>query len=321
MSRKHLAVPMAAAAIGLLTLGACSTGPQSPAADTYAAPAKAAAANDAPKTPAVTLSAVQVDGLGQILTDQYGYTLYRFDMDSANPPLSKCDGLCATKWPPLTTDGAVQVSGVDQSVVGDITRGDGTKQVTVDGWPVYKFADDAVPGEVKGQGVNGTWFAVTPDGGKAGAQQAQQAQPAQRAQPAPAQPAQGPVRIVGADLPGFGPALADQDGFTLYLFTKDSKKPSKATCDGACAEKWPPVTDNGDVQVTGVDKALVGSVARADGTTQVTVGGWPVYRFSGDTDAGQTNGHGVGGTWFVIEPAGCKSAAPVQQQAPAGGGY
>ncbi|WP_291414077.1 SCO0930 family lipoprotein [Actinophytocola sp.] len=292
---------MAAAAIGLVTLSACTCGPQSPT-DTYAPPPTKVAAAGVQQAADVTLSAVEVDGLGQILTDQDGYPLYRFTMDSAEPPRSNCDTACAAKWPPLTSEVDIEVSGVDRSLIGTVTRDDGTNQVTVNGWPVYKFADDAAPGEVNGQGVNGTWFAVTPDGGKAGAQPEQS----------------GPVQVVAAELPGFGPALTDQDGQTLYLFTKDSKAPSKSVCNGACAEKWPPVIDDGNVQVTGLDKAIIGSVTRDDGTEQVTVGGWPVYRYEGDTDAGQTNGHGVAGTWFVIEPAGCKSAAPVQpREAPA----
>lgn len=305
MSRKHVVITMATAAVGLVTLSACTSAPQAPT-DSYAPPTNVAAAADVQQVADVTLSAVEVDGLGQILTDQDGYTLYRFTMDSAQPPTSTCDTACAAKWPPLTSEVDIEVSGVDRSLIGTVTRDDGANQVTVNGWPVYKFTGDVAPGEVNGQGVHGTWFAVTPDGGKAGAQPEQS----------------GPVQIVAADLPGFGPALTDQDGRTLYLFTKDTKAPSKSVCDGACAELWPPVPDDGDVQVTGVDKAIVGSVTRADGTEQVTVGGWPVYRYANDTDAGQTNGHGVAGTWFVIEPAGCKSAAPIQppaqpQEAPA----
>ena len=67
----------------------------------------------------------------------------------------------------------------------------------------------------------------------------------------------------------------------------------------------------------GVDPALVGTVTRSDGSEQVTVGNWPVHQFVKDTAPGQTNGHGVGGVWFVIEEEGCKSTAPVSIDEPA----
>ncbi|MFF7249038.1 hypothetical protein ACFZBU_34610 [Embleya sp. NPDC008237] len=107
--------------------------------------------------------------LGAIVTDDAGFTLYRFDKDTAKPAKSNCDGDCLVKWPAVTTTGGVTVNGIEQSAVGSVTRGDGSTQVTIGGWPVYRFAADAKPGDTKGQGVNGTWFAVTPDGKKAGA--------------------------------------------------------------------------------------------------------------------------------------------------------
>jgi predicted lipoprotein with Yx(FWY)xxD motif len=96
-------------------------------------------------------------------------TLYRFDKDTAQPPHSACDGSCATKWPPVTLqdNGSVFLSGVDSRQVGAIRRPDGRLQLTVGGWPVYRFSGDSKPGDLKGQGVDGTWFAVSPDGGKA----------------------------------------------------------------------------------------------------------------------------------------------------------
>lgn len=115
------------------------------------------------------------------------------------------------------------------------------------------------------------------------------------------------VAVRAEDIPGFGPALTDQDGRTLYLFTLDSTEPSRSTCEGECAETWPPLLATGEVTTDGVDPDLVGEVSRVDGARQVTVGGWPVHTFTGDTAPGQTTGHGASGVWFVIEPAGCKS--------------
>jgi predicted lipoprotein with Yx(FWY)xxD motif len=288
-------------AAGLVLLSACGarSGP--------AAPIKPAAApQQQVQGQPVTLSAAQVTGVGEVLTDQNGRTLYLFTKDSKEPSQSTCVDDCATQWPPLMASDGMQVTGVDKSLVGQVARPDGSgAQVTVGGWPLYTFAQDTTAGEANGQGVKDVWFAVTPAGKKAGALKGS--------------------ALVATEIPDFGQALTDQDGKTLYLFTNDSKDPSKSTCDGECAAKWPPMpATSADLAVTGVDPALVGRVTRADGTEQVTVGGWPVYTFAKDTEPGQTNGHGVGGTWFVIEAAGCKSKAPVAappaEEAPAEGG-
>jgi predicted lipoprotein with Yx(FWY)xxD motif len=94
--------------------------------------------------------------------------LYRWDGDSAKPSTSRCTGDCAAKWPPVTIQdgGNVYLAGVNAKEVGAIKREDGTVQVTVGGWPVYRFAKDSKPGDLKGQGIDGTWFAVGPKGEK-----------------------------------------------------------------------------------------------------------------------------------------------------------
>jgi predicted lipoprotein with Yx(FWY)xxD motif len=92
--------------------------------------------------------------------------LYRFAKDSVDPSESNCDGDCATQWPPVTVKdgGAVFLDGVADDQVDAIRRSDGQIQLTVGGSPVYRFTGDSKPGDLKGQGVNGTWFAVGPDG-------------------------------------------------------------------------------------------------------------------------------------------------------------
>jgi predicted lipoprotein with Yx(FWY)xxD motif len=55
------------------------------------------------------------------------------------------------------------VSGVEASLVGTVTREDGTRQVTLNGWPLYRFGKDT-PGAAKGEGVGGTWHAIAPTG-------------------------------------------------------------------------------------------------------------------------------------------------------------
>ncbi|MFD8993517.1 hypothetical protein [Streptomyces abikoensis] len=118
----------------------------------------------------VQLSASKAGALNPVVVNGAGFTLYRFDKDSANPSKSTCNGDCASTWPPVVVapGGKVFLDGVEKSKVGTVKRDDGMLQVTVGGWPVYRFSKDTKPGETKGQGVGGTWFGVTPDGKKAG---------------------------------------------------------------------------------------------------------------------------------------------------------
>lgn len=109
--------------------------------------------------------------IGTYVADGRGRTLYRFDKDTAKPSKSNCTGACAKTWPPLLIKGGGQIypSGINPKLVGYVERADGTCQVTIAGWPVYLFAKDAEPGEIKGQGVGGTWFAISPTGGRTNA--------------------------------------------------------------------------------------------------------------------------------------------------------
>ena len=149
--------------------GSSSAAAPAAAATTAAAPQSSAtqgSSNGAAANAAAALVAT-ASPLGQIVADGNGMTLYRFDKDTAKPPTSNCSGKCATLWPPATAADSVSLNGVDKSLVGEITRADGTKQLTLNGWPLYTYACDSKPGDINGQGVGGTWYAVTPTGGKA----------------------------------------------------------------------------------------------------------------------------------------------------------
>ncbi|MQY24851.1 hypothetical protein [Nocardia aurantia] len=106
--------------------------------------------------------------VGMRVTDRDGRSLYRFDKDTPKPSVSNCNGDCATTWPPLLVSRGqnLYVDGLDPQLTGFIERADGTCQITIGGWPVYYFAKDKNPGDLLGQGVGGTWFAVSPTGGK-----------------------------------------------------------------------------------------------------------------------------------------------------------
>ncbi|MGW4693086.1 hypothetical protein ACWEO1_11955 [Kitasatospora cineracea] len=107
--------------------------------------------------------------LGTLVTDGQGFTLYRFDQDTSNPPATHCTDACASLWPPELANGSgsADLKGIDAKLVSTVTRPDGSHQLTLNGWPLYRYAPDTKPGETKGQGVDGTWFAATPTGDKA----------------------------------------------------------------------------------------------------------------------------------------------------------
>ncbi len=89
-------------------------------------------------------------------------TAYRFDKDTQNATSSACAGQCATLWPAITTTAATPVVTGVTGTIGTITRVDGSKQITVDGWPIYTFGQDTKAGDTAGRGVGGVWWALTP---------------------------------------------------------------------------------------------------------------------------------------------------------------
>ena len=126
----------------------------------------------------------------------------------------------------------------------------------------------------------------------------------------PAAPASGATRIAVATH-GSGPMLVDAQGRTLYLWEADTGTTS--TCSGACAAGWPPVTTTGKPAAgSGAKASLLGTTKRADGSTQVTYAGHPLYRYAGDAAAGQLNGQGsdaFGAQWWVVTPAGAAASS------------
>jgi predicted lipoprotein with Yx(FWY)xxD motif len=117
----------------------------------------------------------------------------------------------------------------------------------------------------------------------------------------------GPVTVKTATGP-LGTFLVDGQGRTLYLWGAD--KGSHSTCDGACAEAWPPLTTTGAAKAAGGAKAsLLGTTTRADGSAEVTYAGHPLYLYVGDRAPGDTTGQGndgFGAEWYVLSPSGGK---------------
>jgi predicted lipoprotein with Yx(FWY)xxD motif len=297
------AITVAAAGLALGAVAACGQNDPVPGNAAVEEQAEAAAAepNDAPannQANALTskLVATAAGDLGQIVVDGKGMSIYRFDADTAKPPVSNCKADCATAWPPVLANdpAAVEVEGVDKALIGVLDREDGSKQVTIGGWPAYHHSKDTQPGDVKGQGAAGKWFAFTPAGKKAVSTAA----------------AAKSVALVLMKVGNLGQIVTDRAGMTLYRFDKDQAKPeSKSNCEGECAKKWPPllVPEGAQFELNGVDSANVGTVTRADGSKQVTLGNWPMYYFAGDKVPCDINGQGVDGIWFAFKATGAKA--------------
>jgi predicted lipoprotein with Yx(FWY)xxD motif len=95
-----------------------------------------------------------------MLTGADGLTLYRFTPEAGTK--IACIGTCATTWPPLLMPTGDPVGTGLPAPLGTVMRPDGGRQVTHNGWPLYRFHLDAAPGDAKGQGIAGKWFAATP---------------------------------------------------------------------------------------------------------------------------------------------------------------
>lgn len=152
------------AVMGLVAAACGSSG----ATTTSSAGASTSASHTAKATVAVDLAAAH--GVGKVLVDAKGFTVYSFSKDGKDHPT--CTGSCAKVWPPLTVSGKVAAgSGVKASLLGTVKDADGRTQVTYDGRPLYTYVADTKPGQAAGQGINafgGKWWAMTATGAAAG---------------------------------------------------------------------------------------------------------------------------------------------------------
>jgi len=133
-------------------------------------PGSSASTTPSAAVPTATVAVATNAGLGKILVDANGHTLYLFEADKGTS--STCYGDCAKYWPPLLTGAAPQAgAGANAALLGTTKRNDGTNEVTYGGHPLYYVVTDHNPGDATGQGVNNfgaRWDAVGPDGNKIG---------------------------------------------------------------------------------------------------------------------------------------------------------
>ncbi|MFI7066557.1 hypothetical protein ACIBL3_36555 [Kribbella sp. NPDC050124] len=152
---KRLGSVVAVLVLGLAGLTACGDESDTPASGPAASTASSG----------TKLAVAEVGDLGKIVVDGNGRTVYVFDKDTSGK--SNCEGDCLAKWPAVPAgEGTPQLDGITASLVGTVTRSDGSKQLTLGGLPLYLFASDSKSGEAKGQAVGGVWWVVGSDGKK-----------------------------------------------------------------------------------------------------------------------------------------------------------
>jgi len=220
-----------------------------------------------------SVTAHQTDA-GTFFANAAGMTLYTFDDDIGGNG-STCGGDCAKNFPPL-------LASADDKPVGAwtlTTRSTGEKQWALNSLPVYTYSKDVKPGDTNGTPVIPFLTAIANDPMKQSWRVAWQP------------PALRPgIAIRTVDI---GRVLADMRGMTLYY-------PDRDDCTGACIDTWVPAP----APMAANAKGDWGVVRRADGTTQWTFRGKPLYSSRLDVKPDQVKGDGVGGIWHaaVIQP-------------------
>jgi predicted lipoprotein with Yx(FWY)xxD motif len=204
------------------------------------------------------------------LVDDGGLTLYYYTLDTNGQ--SACYGGCATAWPIFYADNLTVGNGLSGSDFGTVTRTDGTKQTTYKGWPLYYWYQDKVAGDMAGEGVHKVWYVLT---------------------------VPSYTVMIGTNK-AVGNYLVDGSGNALYWFTKD--KANTSACSGDCLKAWPAFTADSFVVPSALNASDFSTITRADGGSQVTYKGYPLYYWVKDKARGDITGQNVGKVWFVIDP-------------------
>jgi predicted lipoprotein with Yx(FWY)xxD motif len=225
---------------------------------------------------------VERTSAGMVLASSKGLTLYYYAEDKPGSGKSVCTGGCATAWPPLTAPVKAPMGAKMPGPIGMITRAGGAKQVTINGYPIYYYAEDMTPGQAKGNGAEGAWHVI-------------------KIRAAAGSAAAARASVLKVERTSAGTVLAGSKGLTLYYYAEDKPGSGKSACTGGCATAWPalkaPVRAPAGVKLPG----KIGMITRADGTRQVTINGYPIYYYAEDMAPGQAKGNGEEGKWHVIK--------------------
>lgn len=217
--------------------------------------------------------------------DKDGFSLYVFDNDSIES--SNCEGQCLVNWPAF-------VPSDEDIAIGNFTifeRSNGTKQWAHNGMPLYFFIDDIARSEINGEGVNGVWHLVLPSVTTNFIEEANTL--------GATITTDGLVHVMvrDPDTMDFVDETQDKSNFALYTFDNDTTGVSN--CENACLDIWPPLlADDNDIAISPYS-----IITRSNGMKQWAINGMPLYFFTPDLTAEDTNGENVNTVWHVARPA------------------
>ena len=207
------------------------------------------------------ISIIEKGEFGEIISDANRMSLYIFANDVSGE--SNCNDGCLNAWPVFYMEDVAVGEGLELADFSTITRADGAKQTTYQGWPLYYFASDESPSDVKGDGVGSVWFGAKVDYSLAVAKQ----------------------NIDDTDVS----YLVDAEGKSLYFFENDSENTSN--CAGGCLSAYPSFQVKDELILPSLLKSSeFSTINRTDGTTQLTFKGRPLYYFSDDNGRGDISG-------------------------------
>jgi len=113
-----------------------------------------------PSSGPATVLKTETTQVGQVLASSRGLTLYYYGEDKPGSGTSMCTGACATAWPPLAAPVKAPAGVHLPGPLGVITRPNGVKQVTLNGYPLYFYAGDKASGQATGNGIEGSWHVI-----------------------------------------------------------------------------------------------------------------------------------------------------------------
>ena len=155
-------------AVGTLSLAACGSG--SSYGGSSASSSSQTSASGASKA-AYTVSAAAVPGVGTVLVNGSGMTLYMLTSEKGGTLTCTDENGCTKVWPdtelPSGVAAPIAGTGIDASKLSTIKGPSGSLYITYAGWPLYTYSGDTGPGQAKGLGIvsfGGTWYPLSPAG-------------------------------------------------------------------------------------------------------------------------------------------------------------
>ena len=153
------------------TVAACGSSSTGTAAGGSSAGASARSSSSAPpgqsSSATVTISARNVPGVGTVLVNGQGQTLYMLTSEKGGKITCTDQTGCTKIWPdtelPKGVTAAKAGSGIQASLLGTVKDEDGSRYVTYNHWPLYTFSGDSGSGQAKGEGITnfgGTWYVL-----------------------------------------------------------------------------------------------------------------------------------------------------------------